>query len=75
MAYRIDDGEDTLTSSGFGPQVGAGYEIAIGGRASIQPRIDAIITLPRGNLQFNGDRQADGVSLSLIQVGLGVTLH
>ncbi len=75
VAYRIDDGEDALTSSGFGPLVGAGFEIGIGRRASIEPYIGAIITLPRGNLQLNGDRQADGVSLSLMRFGLGVTLH
>lgn len=75
VTYRIDDGEDALTSSGLGPLVGAGFEFGIGRRASVEPYFGAIITVPRGNLQLNGDRQAEGVSLSLIQFGLGVTLH
>lgn len=75
LAYRIDDGEDALTSSGFGPQLGAGYEFYISRHASIQPYLNLIITIPRGNLYFNGDRQAEGVSLSLVQLGLGVTWH
>lgn len=75
VTYRIDDGENALTSSGFGPLVGAGFEIGLGRRASIEPYFSAIVTLPRGHLQLNGDRQADGVSLSLLQFGLGVTLH
>lgn len=75
VAYRIDDGEDDLTSSGFGPLVGAGFEIGLGRRASVEPYLSAIVTIPRGNLQLNGDRQAEGVSLSLVQFGLGVTLH
>ncbi len=75
MSYRIDDEENALTSSGFGPQVGAGYEFRVSRSFSIQPYMNAIITLPTGNLDFNGDREASEVSLGLFQVGLGVTWH
>jgi hypothetical protein len=76
VMYRIDDNEDNvLTSSGFGPQVGLGYEIGVTRRISIQPYLNAIVTIPTANLYFNGDTQADGVSLSLFQVGLGLTWH
>lgn len=75
VAYRIDDNENALTSSGLGPQIGVGYEFYISRRTSIQPYLSAIATLPTANLDFNGNRQADGVSLSLVQFGLSVTWH
>ncbi len=75
VGYRIDDADNVLTTSGFGPELGAGYEFGIGRRLTIEPYLSAIITLPTGNLTFNGDRQAEGVNVSLLQVGLGVTWH
>lgn len=75
VAYRIDDGQDAITSSGFGPQVGAGYEIGIRRNLTIVPFFNSIVTLPTGNLQLNGDRQATGVSLALVQLGIGLTWH
>jgi hypothetical protein len=75
VAYRIDDDENALTSSGLGPQIGVGYEFYITRRTSIQPYLNAIATLPTANLDFDGDRQADGVSLSLVQFGLSLTWH
>jgi hypothetical protein len=75
VGYRIDDGENRLTSSGFGPLIGGGYEFYLTRHTSIQPYLNAIVTIPTGNLAFNGDRQAEGVSLSLVQFGLSVTWH
>lgn len=75
VAYRIDDEESALTSSGFGPQVGAGYEVPVSRHASLFPYLNLIITIPRGNLTFNGDRQAGRASVSLFQFGLGLTWH
>ncbi len=75
VAYRNDDGENTLTSSGFGPQVGAGYQVFVTPRTAIQPFFNLIVTLPLGNLAFNGDRQAENVSLGLLQLGLSATWH
>ncbi len=75
VSYRIDDPENRLTSSGFGPQLGAGYEVRFSRSFSIQPYINSIITIPNGELDINGDRQATGVSMSLLQLGLGVTWH
>lgn len=74
-AYRIDDGENALTSSGFGPQIGAGYEFRLARSLSLAPYLNALITLPTGKIYLNGDQQADDVSLGLIQLGLGVTWH
>ncbi|UCF20726.1 MAG: hypothetical protein JSU87_04770 [Gemmatimonadota bacterium] len=75
VAYRNDDGENALTSSGFGPQVGAGYQVFVTSRMAIQPYFNLIVTLPLGNLTFNGDRQAEGISLGLLQLGLSATWH
>ncbi|NIY45119.1 MAG: hypothetical protein GWN22_15975 [Gemmatimonadetes bacterium] len=75
VAFRIEDEENVLTSSGLGPMIGAGYEVMIGRRASVQPYMNAVVTLPTGQLEFNGDRQADGVFLALLQLGIGVTWH
>jgi hypothetical protein len=75
VAFRIDDADNALTSSGLGPVVGAGYEVMIGGRVSIQPYLNAAVTLPTGQLEFNGDRQAEGVFLALLQLGMAITWH
>ena len=75
MSYRIDDDEDALTSSGFGPEVGVGYQFRISRYTSLQPYLSAIVTLPTSNLDINGDRQASNVSLSLLQFGLALTWH
>jgi hypothetical protein len=73
--YRISDGDEVLTSSGFGPILGVGYDLNLGGTISIVPQFNSIITLPIGNLHLDGDQQAEGVSLALLQVGLGLTWH
>ena len=75
VTYRISDEDDVLKSSGFGPQIGVGYEVRVWRSASIQPYLNAIVTLPTGQLELNGDRQADNVNLSLLQVGISVTWH
>ena len=75
MTYRISDDEEALTSSGFGPQIGAGYQFRITRHASLQPYLNAIVTFPTSDLDIDGNRQADDVSLSLIQFGLGLTWH
>lgn len=75
VAFRIDDAENVLTSSGLGPAIGAGYEVMIGRRASVQPYLGVIVTLPTGQLEFNGERQADGVFLGLVQLGIAITWH
>ena len=75
MTYRISDDEEALTSSGFGPQIGAGYQFRITRHASLQPYLNAIVTFPTSNLDIDGNRQAADVSLSLIQFGLGLTWH
>jgi hypothetical protein len=75
MTYRISDDEEALTSSGFGPQIGVGYEFRITRHASIQPYLNAIVTFPTSDLDIDGNRQASDVSLSLIQFGLGLTWH
>ena len=75
MTYRISDDEESLTSSGFGPQIGVGYQFRITHHASIQPYLNAIVTFPTSDLDIDGNRQASDVSLSLIQFGLGLTWH
>ena len=75
MTYRISDDEEALTSSGFGPQIGVGYQFRITRHASLQPYLNAIVTFPTSDLDIDGNRQAADVSLSLIQFGLGLTWH
>jgi len=75
VAYRIDDGEDAITSTGFGPQLGLGYDFRVARRFSIQPYVSAVLTLPTATIDFNGNRQADGGRLSLIHAGLALHWH
>lgn len=74
VGYRIDDGEDALTSTGFGPVLGFGYDFRVGS-FSLQPYVNTVITFPTCTLDLNGDRQADGVSLALIHAGLVFHRH
>ncbi len=75
VTYRIEDSENTLTSSGLGPHFGAGREFRVTSSISAAPYVNALLTPARGTLDFNGNQQAEGVSLWLIQLGLGFTWH
>ncbi len=75
VAYRIDDNdpdEDNITARSFGGQFGAGYDLQVGA-FSFTPYLTFVGSL-FANLESGNERLAD-VSLTLIQIGLGLTFH
>lgn len=74
MALHAEDGENTLSSTSFGPQVGVGYDLPIGPRVFVTPYASWMIT-PFGDLTFNDTKIRGGVRSTLLQLGIGVTHH
>lgn len=74
LALRAEDGENTLSTTSFGPQVGVGYDLPIGPRVSVTPYASWMIT-PFGDLTFNDTKIRGGVRSTLLQLGIGVTHH
>ena len=71
--YRASDAENAFTSTSFGPQFGAGYEIPIGRGLTLTPQLD-VVAGGLGDLEFNGEGLGSG-NLQLIKLGIGLTWH
>jgi hypothetical protein len=71
-SYRIDDGENRLTSKALGPQIGAGWEAPIAAHFSVLPYVNVMFASMGADLKFNGSILLDHTSLALFQVGVGV---
>ena len=74
IGFRSADGEDAVTSTTFGPNLGLGYEQLVSPRVSIVPFFNVLVA-PSGTLRFNGDEVISGVGFVLWQGGVGVTIH
>ena len=74
LTLRAEDAENTLATSAFGPQIGIGYDLAIGPRVSLTPYASWMFA-PFGDLRFNDTKIRGGVRSTLLQLGLGVTHH
>jgi hypothetical protein len=75
MRYQIDDGPGRLSSTAFGPSLGAGYDIPLSASVSLTPFASWTIASVGGKIKFNGSTARNDVGLMLIQVGLGLTWH
>lgn len=75
MLFQIDDGAGRLTTTAFGPSLGAGYDLPISPSVSLSPFASVFVASLGGEIKFNGDRIRDDVGLMLIQVGVGVSWH
>jgi hypothetical protein len=75
MLYQTDDGPNRLTSTAFGPLLGAGYDVPLSATVSLTPFASWHVASLGGELKFNGSKFRDDISLMLIQVGAGVTWH
>ena len=75
MLYQIDDGPGRLTSTAFGPNLGAGYDLPISPSVSFTPFASVFVASLGGEIKFNGDRIRDDIGLMLVQVGVGITWH
>jgi len=75
MLYQADDGPNRLTSTAFGPEVGAGYDIPLSPSVSFTPFASWHIASLGGDLKYNGEKFRDDIGLMLIQIGAGITWH
>jgi hypothetical protein len=70
--HHAEDGTDIISSSGFGPQLGVGYEFPLGRRWRIAPHFNAIVGAIGGGVKFNGSTAQETANVSLIQFGLSL---
>ncbi|HKC41850.1 MAG TPA: hypothetical protein VKC15_20065 [Gemmatimonadales bacterium] len=71
--FRIEDGTDVITASPFGVQVGIGWELPLSRRYRWVPSATLHIASIGGGLKLNGASSINDVSLTMVQVGIGVT--
>ena len=74
MKYRADDDTDEFTSTMLSVQVGTGYELRVSRSFSLAAFGNLFVST-NGDLDFNGAKVTDDFNVTLIQFGLGVTMH
>lgn len=76
MNYMADDGTDELEATGFGANLGVGYEIRVRPNMSVALFLNSMAS---GNTDFklNGQTVATNAdfSINLVQLGVGLTWH
>lgn len=72
--YSAKDKTDKLSTQALAVQVGVGYEVAIGNSMSIVPYANLIGT-SAADLRFNSTVSGLSAKTSLLQIGVGITLH
>lgn len=73
VMHRASDGIDVVTSSGIGPQLGAGYEHAASRNWLIAPFIHYAVGVFGGDVKFNGGQAAGSATVSFVQAGVSLT--
>ena|SRR5213593_1636773 len=73
VTHRAEDGTDVLTSTGFGPQMGLGYEVAVSRGLFLAPFFNVAYGVWFGGVKFNGAQAIDQATVTLVQVGVGLT--
>lgn len=74
VGYRASEDGDALTALSFGVTGGIGYDFPINETLSLSP-FASVTLAPFTKLHFNGDLAESGVTLGLLQGGLGLTWH
>jgi hypothetical protein len=72
--YSAKDANDKVSTQALAGQVGAGYEVAVGKSMSIVPFANFMGT-SGSDVRFNDTVSNLSANTSLIQVGVGITLH
>ena len=72
--YSAKDPNNKISSQALAGQVGVGYELAVGRGMSIVPYANFLGTTG-ADVRFNDTVSGLGAKTSLIQVGVGLTLH
>ena len=71
--YRLEGEDGVVTASPLGVQLGVGWELPLSRRLRWAPSASVHIASVGGGLKFNGTSSVDDVSLTMVQVGIGVT--
>jgi len=72
--YSAKDDQDQMSTQALAGQFGVGYEIAVNGGLSIVPYAN-FLGSSGADLKFNNTVSSLSANTSLIQVGVGLTLH
>jgi len=72
--YTASDPDDEISAQAFAAQVGAGWEVPVSRGISVSPFVTFLGT-SGSDVRFNDTVSDLSANSSLIQVGLGVTLH
>lgn len=74
LTFKADDDTNELTSTLLAMQVGVGYELPVSQRLAISA-FSSLFTTANGDLDYNGTRVTQDMNVTLIQFGLGITMH
>jgi hypothetical protein len=73
VSHRAEDGTDVITSSGFGPQMGIGYELPVGRALYLAPYFNAVFGVIGGAVKFNAAQVTGAPRITLIQFGAALS--
>lgn len=71
-SQRAEDGTDVVSSAGFGPQLGVGYEFPFQGAWRLAPFFNAAIGTVFGGVKFNGAEVQGSATVTVVQVGVSL---
>ncbi|HEX9704199.1 MAG TPA: hypothetical protein VGA20_02995 [Gemmatimonadales bacterium] len=74
-SHRAEDGTDVISSTGFGPQLGVGYEFPLDRRWLLAPFFNAVFGAVGGGVKFNGATVQGAANVSVVQVGASLVRH
>jgi hypothetical protein len=74
LDYKASDGTDEFTARTVALTIGTGWEVRVASNFSVVPFVNVTGTT-KGDLDFNGSLVTTDANFSLLQVGLGVTMH
>jgi hypothetical protein len=70
VTHRGNDGTVVITSNGFGPQLGIGYEFPASRQWLVGPFFNYGVGAFAGGVKYNGGQATDVVTISFFQLGL-----
>ena len=68
--HHSEDGTDIVSSTGFGPQLGVGYEFPVEGKWLLAPFFNAAFGTVGGGVKFNGATVQGTANVTVVQVGV-----
>ncbi len=74
LDYKASDDSDEITARTVAVSLGIGYEVRVAQQFSVVPFLNLTAT-SQGDLDFNGHRVSTDANFSLLQGGIGVTMH